>query len=123
MSNRRENRGRLLVVDDDQGGLEALSDILDYEGYMVERAQNGLQALEHLKQSRPLPNLIILDLLMPVMDGWEFRTRQKEDPELAKVPVLVVTAISATAGIDAAEILHKPIDVDALLRTVARHCS
>jgi CheY-like chemotaxis protein len=122
MSNRRENQSRILVVDDDQGGLEALSDILEYEGYTVERAQNGLQALEHLKQSRPLPNLIILDLLMPVMDGWEFRTRQKEDPELAQVPVLVITAISATAGIDAAEILHKPIDVDALLRAVARRC-
>jgi len=122
MSNRRDNKARVLVVDDDQGGLEALSDILEYEGYTVERAQNGLQALEHLKQSRPLPSLIILDLLMPVMDGWEFRTRQKEDPELAEVPVLVITAISATAGIDAAEILHKPIDVDALLRAVARHC-
>jgi CheY-like chemotaxis protein len=122
MSNRRDNKARVLVVDDDQGGLEALSDILEYEGYRVERAQNGLQALEHLKQSRPLPSLIILDLLMPVMDGWEFRTRQKEDPELAAVPVLVITAISATAGIDAAEILHKPIDVDALLRAVARHC-
>ncbi|HXN85395.1 MAG TPA: response regulator [Candidatus Binataceae bacterium] len=122
MSNRRDNKGRILVVDDDQGGLEALSDILEYEGYTVERAQNGLQALEHLQQSRPLPNLIILDLLMPVMDGWEFRTRQKEDPALAEVPVLVITAISATAGIDAAEILHKPIDVDALLRAVARHC-
>jgi CheY-like chemotaxis protein len=122
MSNRRDNKGRILVVDDDQGGLEALSDILEYEGYTVERAQNGLQALAHLQISRPLPNLVILDLLMPVMDGWEFRTRQKEDPALANVPVLVITAISATAGIDAAEILHKPIDVDALLRAVARHC-
>jgi CheY-like chemotaxis protein len=121
MSSRRD-KGRVLVVDDDQGGLEALSDILEYEGYMVERAQNGLQALEHLKETRPLPGLIILDLLMPVMDGWEFRTRQKEDPALAQVPVLVITAISATAGIDAVEILHKPIDVDALLRAVARHC-
>ena len=122
MSNRPDSKGRILVVDDDQGGLEALSDILEYEGYTVERAQNGLQALDHLQKSRPLPNLIILDLLMPVMDGWEFRTRQKEDPALAEVPVLVITAISAIAGIDAAEILHKPIDVDALLRAVARHC-
>src|SRR6202050_3297496 len=122
MSNRRDNKGSILVVDDDQGGLEARSDILEYEAYTVERAQNGWQALEHLQQSRPLPNLIILDLLMPVMDGWEFRTRQKEDPALAEVPVLVITAISAPAGIDAAEILHKPIDVDALLRAVARHC-
>jgi CheY-like chemotaxis protein len=114
--------GNILVVDDDRGAMEALSDILEYEGYQVERAQNGLQALEHLRETRPYPNLIILDLLMPVMDGWEFRTRQKEDPELAKIPVLVVTAIGATAGIDAASVLRKPIDIDALLRAVARYC-
>jgi CheY-like chemotaxis protein len=114
--------GSILVVDDDRGAMEALSDILEYEGYHVERAQNGLQALEHLRETRPYPNLIILDLLMPVMDGWEFRTRQKEDPELAKIPVLVVTAIGATAGIDAAGVLRKPIDIDALLRAVARYC-
>jgi CheY-like chemotaxis protein len=121
MSNGR-HKGTILVVDDDRGAMEALSDILEYEGYQVRRAQNGLQALEHLQQTRPCPSLIILDLLMPVMDGWEFRMRQKEDPELAQVPVLVVTAIGATAGIDAVDVLHKPVDVDALLRTVARYC-
>jgi CheY-like chemotaxis protein len=121
MTNGRHT-GIILVVDDDRGAMEALSDILEYEGYHVERAQNGLQALEHLHETRPCPNLIILDLLMPVMDGWEFRTRQKEDPELAKIPVLVVTAIGATAGIDAAGVLRKPIDIDALLRAVARYC-
>jgi CheY-like chemotaxis protein len=112
----------ILVVDDDRGAMEALSDILEYEGYHVQRAQDGLQALEHLQTNRPYPNLIILDLLMPVMDGWEFRSRQKQDPELARIPVLVVTAIGATAGIDAAGVLRKPVDVDALLRMVARHC-
>jgi CheY-like chemotaxis protein len=122
MSNGR-HKGTILVVDDDRGAMEALSDILEYEGYHVQRAQNGLQALEHLQQTRPCPRLIILDLLMPVMDGWEFRMRQKEDPELAEVPVLVVTAIGATAGIDAVDVLHKPVDIDALLRAVARYCA
>ena len=117
------HKGAILVVDDDRGAMEALSDILEYEGYRVQRAQNGLQALEYLQKTRPCPNLIILDLLMPVMDGWEFRMRQKDDPALAKVPVLVVTAIAATAGIDAVSVLHKPVDVDALLRTVARYCN
>ena len=79
MTNGRHS-ATILVVDDDRGAMEALSDILEYEGYHVERAQDGLQALEHLQKSRPSPNLIILDLLMPVMDGWEFRIRQKEDP-------------------------------------------
>ncbi len=113
---------RILVVEDDQGALEALSDILEYEGYSVIRASNGVQALERLHGSIPRPELIILDLLMPVMDGWEFRKRQKQDPELARIPVLVVTAIGTTAGIDAAQIIHKPINVDALLRTVSQLC-
>ena len=121
--NNGRHKGTIMVVDDDRGAMEALSDILEYEGYHVQRAQNGLQALEHLRETRPCPNLIVLDLLMPVMDGWEFRMRQKEDPELAKVPVLVVTAIAATAGLDAVGVLRKPVDVDALLRTVARYCS
>lgn len=115
-------KGHILVVDDDQGALEALSDILEYEGYSVLRASNGLQALERLQDSSPRPELIILDLLMPVMDGWEFRQRQKQDPDLAQIPVLVVTAIGTTAGIDAVQIIHKPIDVDALLRTVSQLC-
>jgi CheY-like chemotaxis protein len=122
MINGRHN-STILVVDDDRGAMEALSDLLEYEGYHVQRAQNGLQALEHLHTTRPCPSLIILDLLMPVMDGWEFRMRQKEDPELAKVPVLVITAISATAGLDAVCVLRKPVDVDAVLRTVARYCN
>ena len=113
----------ILVVDDDRGAMEALSDILEYEGYRVERARNGLEALEYLQHTRPCPNLVILDLLMPVMDGWEFRMRQKEDPELKDIPVLVVTAISATAGIDAVKILHKPIDINELLKTVATYCN
>lgn len=121
MTNGR-HKHTIMVVDDDRGAMEALSDILEYEGYGVQRAQNGLQALELLQTTRPLPDLIILDLLMPVMDGWEFRVRQKQDPELAKIPVLVVTALGATSGIDAIGILHKPVDVDALLRTVARYC-
>ena len=117
-----QHKGTILVVDDDRGAMEALSDILEYEGYHVQRAQNGLQALEYLQSTRPCPNLIVLDLLMPVMDGWEFRMRQKQNPDLAKIPVLVVTAIGATAGIDAVSVLRKPVDIDALLRTVARYC-
>jgi len=122
MSNARHN-STILVVDDDRGAMEALSDILEYEGYRVDRARNGLEALEYLQNTRPCPSLVILDLLMPVMDGWEFRMRQKEDPALRDIPVLVVTAISATAGIDAVKILHKPVDINELLKTVATYCN
>jgi len=71
----------------------------------------------------PLPRLIVLDLLMPTMDGWEFRLRQKKDPRIAGIPVVVVSASSAARPIDADSILRKPVDIDRFLETVARHCN
>ena len=111
----------ILVVEDDADALEALGDLLESHGYAVASARNGAEALEVLGRS-PLPNLIVLDLLMPTMDGWEFRRRQKNDPRIAKIPVVVVSASSAAKPIDADSILRKPVDIDRLLETVARHC-
>jgi len=111
----------ILVVEDDADALEALGDLLESHGYLVASARNGAEALEVLGRS-PLPNLIVLDLLMPTMDGWEFRRRQKNDPRIAKIPVVVVSASSAAKPIDADSILRKPVDIDRLLETVARHC-
>ena len=112
----------ILVVEDDADALEALGDLLVSHGYAVACASNGAEALEVLGRS-PLPNLIVLDLLMPTMDGWEFRRRQKKDPRIANIPVVVVSASSAAKPIDADSILRKPVDIDRLLETVARHCS
>ena len=111
----------ILVVEDDADALEALGDLLESHGYGVASARNGAEALEVLGRS-PLPNLIVLDLLMPTMDGWEFRRRQKNDPRIAKIPVVVVSASSAAKPIDADSILRKPVDIDRLLETVAKHC-
>ncbi len=112
----------ILVVEDDADALAALGDLLESHGYAVASACNGAEALEVLGRS-PLPNLIVLDLLMPTMDGWEFRRRQKKDPRIAHIPVVVVSASSAAKPIDADSILRKPVDIDRLLETVARHCS
>ena len=112
----------ILIVEDDPDALEALGDLLESNGYAVASAHHGAEALELLGRS-PLPNLIVLDLLMPTMDGWEFRRRQKLDPRIAKIPVVVVSASSAAKPIDADSILRKPVDIDRLLETVARHCS
>ena len=111
----------IMVVEDDADALEALGDLLESHGYAVAGARHGAEALELLSRS-PLPNLIVLDLLMPTMDGWEFRRRQKLDPRIAKIPVVVVSASSAAKPIDADSILRKPVDIDRLLETVARHC-
>src|SRR6266851_2404435 len=111
----------VLIVEDDPDALEALGDLLDSHGYAVSSARNGAEALELLGRSA-LPNLIVLDLLMPTMDGWEFRRRQKSDSRIAHIPVVVVSASSAAKPIDADSILRKPVNIDRLLETIARHC-
>ena len=70
------------------------------------------------------PHVILLDLMMPVMDGWEFRRQQKADPALAPVPVIVLSALdpARTANVDAAAFLKKPLDFDRLLELVRAHC-
>jgi CheY-like chemotaxis protein len=112
----------ILLVEDDQDALEALGELLESRGYTVLSARNGAEALQVLGRSS-LPRLIVLDLLMPTMDGWEFRNRQKCDPRIADIPVVVVSASSATKPIDADSILRKPVDIDRLLETVAKHCA
>ena len=79
------------------------------------------EALDYLNRA-PVPDLIILDLWMPVMDGWQFRNEQIKDPRLAEIPVIVLTALSDRTDINANEIIIKPVDVDRLLTTVSHYC-
>jgi signal transduction histidine kinase len=114
-------RERILLVEDDRSIRVALQGILEDEGYAVTAADNGRQALERLR-SGVAPDLIVLDLRMPVMDGWEFRAAQKSDPALARIPVLAVSADGSAkaAAIDAQAYLRKPLDTDALLNAIGR---
>jgi two-component system, chemotaxis family, chemotaxis protein CheY len=110
------------VVDDDPDILEALSEILDAEGYQVSRARNGQEALERLE---PLPHLILLDLMMPVMDGWEFARRFRlRNGSTSRVPIIILSAdrnVSAKAReIGAAAHLAKPFELAELLSLVRR---
>lgn len=111
---------KLLVVDDDAGSLAALTDILSMEGYLVETMSNGQEALDHLRAAEAPPNLIILDLFMPVMDGWQFLDEMKIDPRLSllHIPVIIVTALNAKVDADA--VIRKPIDLERLLHTISR---
>ena len=113
----------ILVVEDDEGAREALSDILRDEGFRVETAGNGLEALEYLERAPP-PCMILLDLVMPVMDGWEFRQRQLRHEGLAPIPVVVLTATAGEGpeAVSASDVLRKPVDFDALLARVELHC-
>lgn len=112
---------RVLVVEDDEDAREAIIDLLQMKGYKAVPARNGKEALDYLNRG-PAPVLILLDLWMPVMDGWQFRREQIKDSRLAKIPVVVITALSDRADIDANEIIIKPIDIDQLFRTI-RHYS
>jgi signal transduction histidine kinase len=115
------DRKVILLVEDDRSIREAVQSVLEDEGYGVIQAENGRDALDRLR-SGPLPDLVVLDLRMPIMDGWEFRAAQKNDPNLAGIPVLAVSADgSAKAEAIAADgYLRKPLSTRTLLETVAR---
>jgi CheY-like chemotaxis protein len=118
---RRKEDPRILVVEDDDDAREAMVALLQMKGYRAVPAGNGKEALDYLHKA-PVPDLIILDLWMPVMDGWQFRAEQIKDPRLKKVPVIVVTALSDRDDLDANEVIIKPVDVDRLLTSVSQYC-
>lgn len=93
------------------------------EGYRVQMAANGVEALKVLESSDK-PNLILLDLMMPVMDGFQFRERMNSNPDLANIPVIVMSADGNVtvkkARIGASDYLRKPIDIDVLLERIER---
>lgn len=115
----------ILVVDDDRDIRETLAEILLHEGYHVELAENGARALELIRRG-PSPALVLLDLMMPVMSGWEFLELAEQDEHLAQIPVVVVSAMpaplapaEARGGVKAC--LHKPLKLDQLLDLVHRY--
>jgi CheY-like chemotaxis protein len=110
---------RLLVVEDDETIRESLSDLLRDEGAELVTAANGREALDELRVSAP-PDLILLDLMMPVMDGWEFRVAQRAEPALARIPLIAMSADrSAKATAIAADAyVGKPLDFEALVRQI-----
>jgi CheY-like chemotaxis protein len=114
----------VLVVDDDEPLRRSLCDSLEDEGYRVVGAANGAEALEYLRRAAERPCVIFLDLMMPVMNGWQFLGLQKGDPGLSAIPVVVITANGSVdrASIDAKEVVWKPLDLDTLLDTAGRYC-
>jgi CheY-like chemotaxis protein len=114
------NRPLVLVVDDDPDILDAICDILDAEGYRVSRARHGLEALAQVESARP--DVILLDLMMPVMDGVAFSQALRQRPRVRDIPILVISADGnpqRAASVGAAGYLAKPFDIEALLSQVA----
>lgn len=114
---------QILIIEDDASIRDMLTECLADEGYSTAAACDGRQALDLLAASAALPELILLDLAMPVMSGWEFMDVQQRDPRLAAIPLVVLSADSSVArradlgaGV---RVVPKPVDIGALLDTVA----
>jgi CheY-like chemotaxis protein len=113
----------ILVVDDDQDILEAVAAVLEGAGYRALTAANGAEALLRLQKAAPC--VVLLDLMMPIMNAWEFVAAKQRDPALAPIPIVVMTGFRRIANIDelgAAQILEKPIPLETLIATVTRFC-
>jgi CheY-like chemotaxis protein len=117
--------GRILIADDDPDLRESLKIVLELHGHSVDEARNGEEALRRLRHSVP-PCVILLDLMMPVMDGWQFRQEQLRHPKLARIPVVVISAVPAhmqrPADLRARRVFSKPFNYDDLLQEVAVIC-
>ena len=117
------NGDTVLVVEDEEEARTSLVQILEFEGFKVFGFSNGAEALGYLEQSEQ-PCLIVMDIRMPIMDGNQLRSALLQNPRLAKIPVIVVTAMepSTTTGLSALRVFKKPLDVDALLSVVRKNC-
>jgi CheY-like chemotaxis protein len=123
LSNGQEDPERVvLLVEDEADWRDLLATILNDAGYRVMSAANGFEALRALEQCDGRCDVVILDLMMPVMNGWDFRRRQLQDPRLKAIPVLLMSAgahiAAATADLQAAGYLAKPVTAEELVDKV-----
>lgn len=124
---RRRDPITVMVVDDEKDPRESVCEWLAAKGYAVVPARDGADALRQLRESDGhKPDVILLDLMMPVMNGWQFRREQQQDPNLSAIPVLVLSAgnhvAEAAASIGAVGYLRKPVSLDDLFSAVERVC-
>ncbi|HEX2688883.1 MAG TPA: response regulator [Kofleriaceae bacterium] len=112
----------MLVVEDDEDIRDVLATLLHESGYNVLIAKNGEEALQRLRSEPCRPCVILLDLWMPVMDGWQFRREQRKDSSLAAIPVVALSGDDEARALNAAAYLGKPVQLQPLVSTVERFC-
>ncbi|HEY7426002.1 MAG TPA: response regulator [Gemmataceae bacterium] len=116
--NSQPDAGRsILIIEDDELIRRAMQMVLEWEGYHVSCVNNGQEALDALR-SGERPALILLDVMMPVLDGQQFRQEQLRDASLAAIPVIVVSAASFAEAVNAAYHVRKPFEVQELLDAI-----
>jgi CheY-like chemotaxis protein len=108
----------ILVVEDDAITCGAVKMVLEWEGYHVDCAVNGQEALNYLRLSEEKPDLILLDVMMPILDGHQFREEQKRDPSINHIPVVVVSAADNDSSMEASGYIHKPFQPEELLKAI-----
>lgn len=117
---------KVFVVEDDQDIREALTELLESEGYEVTTAENGQIGMDKLSAASQLPNLILLDLMMPVKDGFQFYAEKSANPIFSDVPVIVMSAdghiLDKQKQMRAQAYIKKPVDIDHILRVVDQYC-
>ncbi len=109
----------VLVVDDERDIREAVAEVLKDEGFEVLDATDGAEALQQLRAHHPA--VVLLDLMMPGMNGWEFCAARNLEPELSAIPIIVISALGRVSGIDAQAFLQKPFELDALVSAVRQY--
>ena len=110
----------VLIVDDEQDLLDVTSFVLESEGYRVQTARDGGEALALLRAGMR-PELVLLDMMMPVMNGWEFLEAVAQAPALRAIPIVVLTAAGSAGIPGAVAVLRKPFDLGVLVEVVERH--
>lgn len=114
----------VLLIDDDAAILQMMHDVLEIEGYQISVARNGAEAIEILRRASPLPCVILLDLMMPVLNGWEFLDFQRNDPKFKDIPLVICSAYQESAkAINPAAYLKKPLHYQPLVETIKKFCS
>lgn len=115
------HRGNVLIVEDDEDIRAAMAELLESEGFEVSVASNGQEGLEVLGQMS-LPCVVLLDLMMPVMNGEDFLRHMRQDPTFNVVPVIIVTASGRAPLPGTQGFLKKPFEMNELFATVSAHC-
>jgi DNA-binding response OmpR family regulator len=113
----------VLIVEDDPDTRETLETLLQMHGVAARAVENGQQAWDLLRSAEPAPCLILLDLMMPVLSGWQLRERMIADEKLRRIPVIVMSATAdSSTTLEAAAVMRKPIDFESLVRRVREYC-
>jgi CheY-like chemotaxis protein len=116
---------KILIIEDDADIARNLKAVLEGDGFAAETAKDGLVALELLRASQELPSLLLLDLMMPGMDGFQFRELQEQDPRLALIPVVIMTADGHVEAkkqkVGAKAFIRKPVDICTVVETVSKY--